>query len=96
MPLEAVLLVGALIILFVVGAVQLLRSIYHATKMMSHTKSEKHEKRAHLFPWLVPFLPYFFTEKGNYHRRVSGVSLLWSVACFLGLVVIMEFFKGSA
>ena len=61
--------------------------------MFGHFRSKTHNNVSMFVPWLAPFLPLFFTDEGNQHRRLFfrnlGLAFIF-IAIFVGVTFFME------
>jgi hypothetical protein len=72
---------------FVPAIFFLLRGMYHFIAMPGHYRSGRHQFAANFVAFLVPFAPRFFTEQGNFHRKLFLPSLFWSLCSALCIEV---------
>jgi len=91
------IIISALVIFAWIGfAFFFIRGIYHFIKMLGYFRSKTQDTASNFVPWLVPILPTFFTDEGNWHRQKflknMGIALLLGIV-FVGIIVIMEFSK---
>src|SRR3989338_2615565 len=72
---------------FVPAIFFLFRGLYHFVLMLRHYRSDRHQFAANFVAFMVPFAPQFFTEQGNFHRRIFVSSLFWSLCSSLFIAV---------
>jgi hypothetical protein len=91
------IVISALVIIVWIGfAFFFIRAIYHFIKMLRNFRSKTHDKVSIFVPLLIPILPAFFTDEGNWHRqrflKNMGIALLLAFV-FVGIRVTMELYK---
>ena len=62
--------------------------LYSFGKMLSEI-SPKKDKVSQLLPWLVPFVPWFLTDKGKEHQARFIFYVLLS-AVFVGVIFVIQ------
>ena len=57
----------------------------HFVQMLQNTKSGTHHSLMNLIPFLIPFIPSIYTEKGQRHLHAFASNALGFLICF-GLI----------